>query len=298
MSGVSFDLQVVAVDLDKIPTRSDDKWLDGQVKAAAEWVRSIWLAAVSGGVILPGMVDEVDDPEYARSLGLASALRRTGQWEYTITAKYDTAQRIEQGFGSYDMKPALLHGPHARIGAEGQRWNVVPFRFGTPIQSGPNKGQARPHFGPENTMPQHVYKEVSGGDPYPATGEGQRSRIPFLFTEDELGGVNREAVIRGLPAPMTRPYTWRAGLYDSMRRYGTGRQTQYFTFRAVSEPRRIVKRWRGPGGIVVQRVIEKGSDPNSWIHPGQAANPVIQAVIDYTRPFVERMLLNAVDTLR
>jgi hypothetical protein len=97
---------------------------------------------------------------------------------------------------------------------------------------------------------------------------------------------------------MTRPYTWRSGLYDAMRRYGTGRQVQYFTFRAVSEPRRLVTRWRGPGGMMVQRVTEKGSDPNSWIHPGQAANPLIQAVVEYTMPFVERMLLNAVDTLR
>jgi hypothetical protein len=298
MSGMTFGIGVQAQGLDRIPTRSDDKWLDGQVKVAAEWVRSIWVAAVSGGVILPGMIQEVDDAEYARSLGMPSALRRTGRWEYTITAKYDVAGRIEQGFGSYDMKPMLLHGPHARIGAEGQRWNIVPFRFGTPILSGPNKGQARPHFGADNTMPVHVYKEVKGGDPYPETGEGQRSKIPFLFTEDELGGVNREAVIRDLPAPMVRPYTWRSGLYDSMRRYGSGRQVQYFTFRAVSEPRRIVKRWRGPGGIIVQRVTEKGSSPDSWIHPGQAANPVIAAVIDYTRPFVERMLLNAVDTLR
>lgn len=297
-AGVSLSIDVQAAALKDIPDRYDDKWLDGQVKAAAEWVRSIWVAAVSGGIILPGMTEEVDDPEYARSLGLASALRSTGKWEYTITAKYDNAQRVEGGFSAYDMKPMLLHGPHARIGKDGARWNVIPFRFGTPIQSGPNKGQSRPHFPGEQTMPVHVYKEVAAEGVYPATGEGQRTKIPFLFTEDELGGVNREAIIRDLPAPMMRPYTWRAGLYDDMRKYGSGRQVQYFTFRAVSEPRQRITRWRGAGGAMITKVVTKGSDPNSWIHPGQAANPLIAAVVDYTRPFVEAMLLNAVDTLR
>lgn len=295
---IQLTIDVHAPDLDHIPTRFEDKFVDGQVRNAATWVQSVWLAAVSGGVELPGMDGPVDSPEYAQSLAKPSAITKTGQWSYTVTADYDEASRIEHGFGSYDMKPALLHGPHAKIGKEGQRYNVVPFRFGTPITRGPNKGQSRPHFPGEMTMPQDVYNVVKGGDPYPESGYGQRTKIPLLFTETELQGVNAQAIIRNQPAPMVAPYTWQTGLYSGLKRYGAQGHRQYFTFRAVSEPRRTVRRWRGKNGQWLIKVVEKGSSPDSWIHPGVGANPVIQAVRSYVQPFVERMLLRAVDQIR
>lgn len=295
---VQLSIDINAPAFRNIPDKYDDAFLDGEVKAAAEWVRSVWVAAVSGSMVLPGMSGPVDDDEYARSLGLPSALRRTGKWEYTITAKYDTAQRIEQGFGSYDMKPALLGGPHAKPTADGQgKYNVVPYRFGTPILRGPNKGQSRPNFPGEMTMPKDVYKEVKDGERYADTGEGQRTKIPLLFSSTALGGVNAQAIQRNLPAPMTSAYTWRSGLYDGMVKKGKGGHSQYFTFRAVSTPRVVVQRVRGADGRLVTRVVRKGSDPNAWMHPGQGANPVMQAVRDYTHPFVERMLLHAASTI-
>lgn len=295
---VSFSVEVNAPNLDRIPDRFETKFVDGQVRNAAEWTRSVWVAAVSGAMVLPGMTGPVDNEEYAKSLSRSNAIRKGGKFEYVITADYEEAEKIEKGFGSYDMKPALLHGPHARVGKDGARWNVVPFRFGTPITKGPNKGESRPHFPGEQTMPPEVYKEVKGGDRFPESDWGQRSKIPLLFTEEELGGVNREAIVRDQPAPMIAPYTWQTGLYSGMKRYGAQGHSQYYTFRAVSEPRQIMARWRGAGGVMLTKVVRKGSDPSSWIHPGQPANPVTQAVRDYVQPFIEKMLLGAVDSLR
>lgn len=294
---MAIQLQIgVKADLDHLPTGVDLGFLDRAVRDAAEYVRGVWVAATQG-TVLPGMRAPVNDDAYARSLGTPSALRRTGRLQWTIMSDYEHAERVELGFGSYDMKPGLLAGPNARVGKDGRKYNTVPFRFGTPIGSGPNKGQSRPHFPGEATMPQDVYDTVRALGTYPHTSEGQRTKVPLLTDAQgvPVGGVNYEALDRGMPPPMQGPYTWKGGLYGGMKRYGAQGHGVYMTMRRVSEPSLMggSVRTRRADGKIVDRKFGKGSDPDSWIHPGQPGNPLIQAVRDYTHPHVEVYLVSA-----
>lgn len=87
--------------------------------------------------------------------------------------------------------------------------------------------------------------------------------------------INVEAVQRGLEAPMKADYEWKSGKLMGMKRYEVGTEDsprgKYFTFRVVSSK----------------------SDPNSWIHPGQAANPVRDAVAGTVAPMIEGQLSEA-----
>lgn len=288
---ISLNLQV-AVQLPRAPTRDIERDLARSVRMGAEYVRSVWMSAVSG-TVLPGMRGPVDDPTYLRSLGMPSAVRRGGQYEYVVTADYERVVVVEQGFPAFDMKPMLLGGAKARRSKDGRRYNIIPFRFGTP-QPG---GGSRAHFPGDQTMPGSIYDIVSLGEDYPSGDtEGMRTKLDQLLnTYGEPGGVNAQALIRGLSGPMDAPYTWKSGLYAGMRQVGSPTQRRYYTFRTVSDPDVVWRRVQRPDGrIVSSRVVRKGSDPNSWIHPGRAANPVMQAVVDYSRPTVERAIGNAV----
>jgi hypothetical protein len=286
---------VVQSNLDHLPTKTDLTFIDRAVRDAAEYIRGVWVSAVTG-TILPGMSGPVNDEDYARSLGVPTSLARTGTLQWTIMSDHEHAERIELGYGSYDMKPGLLYGPNSRVGKDGRRYNTVPFRFGTPIRSGPNKGQSRPHFPGEQTMPADVYEIVRQGGAYPQTTEGQRTKVPFLFDEqgNASGGVNLEAAKRGEFPPMDGAYTWKTGLYSGMQGLGARGNRVYMTFRRVSEPSVSTRRYRRSDGKIVTTATKKGSDPNSWIHPGQKANPVIRAVRDYTRPHVESYLTGVI----
>lgn len=236
------------------------------------------------GTVLPGMSGPVNDPDYARSLGMPSALRMIGEFEGMVSADYHLVEMVERGYASFDMKPMLLGGRRARITKDGRRYNIIPFRFGTP-QAG---GGSRAHFPGEMTMPRSVYNIVRLGAEYPQEDtEGMRTKIADF--------VNQQAAIRSMNLPMDGSYTWKAGLYAGMRGYGSGRQRQYFTFRTVSTPVVSYRRTQlANGKIVSTKRSVRGSDPNSWIHPGRAENPVMQAVVDDTRPRVDAFLTNTV----
>jgi hypothetical protein len=70
------------------------------------------------------------------------------------------------------------------------------------------------------------------------------------------------------PATSQTGYPHQTSIYQGMYRVGAEKHTQYLTFRRVSTK----------------------SAPNSWIHPGVSANPVIQAVYNYCMPQVEEYL--------
>lgn len=244
------------------------------VRAATQYVRDTWSQAVQGKM-LPGMSRPINNDDYMESLHTSQALQMFDATHGAVICTYPHIERIEQGYASYDMKPALLGGPSVRRSKDGHRYNVIPFRHMTP-QKGMPDGAARAHG---QTMPLDVYKIVkrdgSFHDPANAAlGQqlGQRTKI--------AGMVNIEALVRGEVEgkpnlPMQGNYTWRYGLYHGMRRvmkqYGKVDQSTYITWRAVSDK----------------------SDPSSWIHPGQGPNGVIEAVIAATSQGVEEIIMDA-----
>jgi len=226
---------------------------------AAQFVRDVWVASVQG-TMLPGMARAVNDDQYAKSLTTGEAMKFPA-FLYGVVSPYnysDGADRIEEGYGPFDMKPGLLNGPKSRQTADGQgRFNVVPFRHYTPSSNSAISIKMR--------MPTDIYsqaKRLNRSVPNPG------------------GGVNwgQSLVEDSAPATSWTDYTHQSSIYNGMYRVGAEKQTQYLTFRRVSTPRMV-------NGKL------KGSAPNSWIHPGLSPNPLIEAVYNYCMPQVEKNLL-------
>ncbi len=236
-------------------------------------IQATWIEAVSGRT-LPGMVKPIHDDEYAQSVADPSSLdypfNADPFWGRVVTTETARAQRHEQGYASFDIKVGLLAGPTAKHGVHG-RYATVPFTHATPGTAG-QKGAA---------MPAPIYEQAEAlahGQRLKLQGElaqyGRRSKNPFV--------VNLEARARGVPGPMAGPYTWRASPYQGMVRGGQAGHTTYRTFRRVSD------QWTDPRGRL------HGSDPASWIHPGQPANPVVASVAAYLQPQITAAIQAAI----
>jgi hypothetical protein len=224
------------------------------------------------------MTQPVNDDKYARSI------RVTGSVDagYRVFTDYPEAQKIEEGYPSYDMKPHLLASSKAKRTKDfSGHYITIPFRSFTVSNASSPKRSVVP---PDILNYTRIMKKFLPNDT-----RGQRSKVPLLSYGDEpVGGVNEQAAVRNLDVPMTAPYTWHAGQYAGLTKTQTaGGATRYMTFRRVST-RRLV---RLPDG----RLIWRGSDPNSWIHPGQAANPVSEAVENFIAPQVSFLMEHLVN---
>jgi hypothetical protein len=232
------------------------------IVSATQYIRDVWSSAVQGSV-LPGMSSAVNDDVYAKSLATGESMKFPSfLYGVVMPVGYDDgADRIEDGYSSFDMKSGLLNGPKSRPTADGQgRFNTVPFRHFTPNTSSAISVSMR--------MPDAVYSSAK-----------QLSRS----APDENGQMNWGGTLdwNAQPATSWNGYTHQSSIYQGMYRVGADKHTQYLTFRRVST-QRTVKTRNGTKTI--------GSAPNSWIHPGVAPNPVIQAVYDYCMPIVEKNL--------
>lgn len=244
--------------------------LTAAMSRAAAYIRDTWIAAVSG-TPLPGMARSVHDAAYANALRDPSAIRAISATRIEIDPAYSGAERIESGYPSFDQKPGLLSGPAARITRTGDtihRYTRIPVgRFQAPGPDMPGLP----------ALPLDIYRSVQASGVYHDAGnailgeqQGQRSTVPLA--------VNLQAITRGLPPPMLRPYTWRSGLYAGLRPDASqriGDRPSYRTWRTVSDT----------------------SDPYSWIHPGLPANHVRAAVLQATQDGVETILQDALSEI-
>lgn len=235
------------------------------------FIQSTWVAAVSGHMV-PGMTRRVDDRKYAAAIATPASLQYPFNGDAfegrVIATDGALANRIEHGFGSFDMKPGLLAGPHARMGKHGM-YNTVPFTHSTPGSEG-QKGAP---------MPEDVYAQAKHlGRGQRLRGMGDRGKVgknPFV--------VNAEARVRGLREPMSAPYVHKTSPFESMVRIHQKGHTSYMTFRRVSQA------WVDEDGN------RHGSDPNSWVHPGLSPNPVMASVAAYVEPIVRAALQRVIE---
>lgn len=136
---------------------------------------------------------------------------------------------VEDGMKSFSIKDALLKSDKVHISAKGTRYIHVPFRWRVPV-----KGQA-PASGFAGTMPKAVYDVVKGG--------GKLGEFSMKSPTGKMVSL--------------------AGL----QRYGGGGQSQYLTFRTVSEK-------------------SKG-----WQHPGKRPTPVFDKVLSKVESMIEQFLM-------
>lgn len=147
---------------------------------------------------------------------------------------------IEEGLGSYDMKPGLLSGPNAKTGKDGARYNTVPFTFGTP-------GALAENF--SSIMPKDIYDVIKGKPQDKMVQGGGKSTKPL--TLDEIPVAFQMPEVKKVVLPGSKSivdYQHKNSIYEGMVRVkdSATNQNSYKSFRRVSD----------------------NSDEASWIHPG------------------------------
>lgn len=251
--------------------------LDKALDSATTYVLQTWQGVVRGGYSAPPgspelKFDTVDKRnEYADSITLGENLDvpQAGYFERMIVATKPIANEIEFGKPAWDMKPMLLNGPKARLSKSGHVYNIIPFRHGVPGKSGANA-----HF---QQMPKDIHQMARQLKPTISAG---RHIVQY---GGKLAGTEGKYPRQTKTVAMTGPhgsirlakYTHKTGIYEGMVRvesgYGKVRQSQYMTFRVVSDK----------------------SPMASWWHPGRAAQPHINFIVGHCKPVIEKMLTDA-----
>lgn len=187
--------------------------------------------------------------DYAAGLQPVTYKTEGGLTVATIVLTGMIPNMIENGWAGGDMKPFLLSGRNAKVARDGTRYNVVPFRHMGPGTTGrhgqPMGSQYRGQLGrpKADQLGKDVYEAAKGL-------VGKRSR---------KAGPRRLAPGH---APVLKPHHKTdiyAGMVKERAKYKKATQSQYGTFRAVSDK----------------------SDPASWIHPGIEAREFFKEASDY-----------------
>lgn len=172
---------------------------------------------------------------------------------------------IERGWPATDLRRTLL-GPNSRAktAADGSRYNVIPFRHGTPGTGGRNVG---------NAMPESIYayaKKLAPTLSRPLAG-GREKAMLWGGRLEPRSGMKSDAL-----AILTRKEKpWHAmsiyrGMIRSQKTYARATQSSYSTFRTISSK------------------VSRGEQ--HWMHPGIEARGFAKRVSDD----VQRMMASFV----
>lgn len=223
-----------------LPSQSDaQRILSGVASAArAEWIRqaSMELKSTSRDYI-----QGIQEIEYKGDKAFISLV---GQ----------LPNMIEQGFPATDMKQHLLRGPKSKIGADGKRYNTVPFRHGSPGSGGRNVGAAMPKS--IHNLAKALSPTVSRPGGLDQGGSGGSS---VVYGQRLHAGMKMSDATRKVLTTKQRDHH-KSGIHEGMIRqektYEGATQSSYSTFRRVSE----------------------NSDPKAWLHPGITARHLARRV--------------------
>jgi len=281
MLEMNIDLSEVAAAIETSSTQFQLALHQGLIDAAG-YVREVWVSAVSGNQ-LPGMSRALNDEVYAKSLQTGESMSFPSAYEAIILpVGYATeAQQVETGYGAYDMKPGLLNGKKSRPTADGRgRYNTVPFRHYIPTGNGAGQSAIALRM----QMPADIFK--------------QAKRLTRSVVRDD-GTMNwgTSLQVDRLPGISWYGNEHQSSMYQGMYKVGDQRNSRYMTFRRVSTYRESI----GKNGKVQKdkhgQVKMSGSKPQSWWHPSEPSNQVIQAVYDYCMPQIESQLLSILKNL-
>jgi len=239
---------------------NDTPNIEAAVERAAGFVQAQWQQAVMGMEIFPGMQPITSNIGlrriYSDSIVTRDQLAQGDSINQQVVATSKVAEQLENGCAPFDMKPALLNGPKARIGKNG-RYNIIPFRQGTGNGSSPNSNFP--------AMPKDVYKQARALKASVKQGNAIKWGGKLTGTETQHApGKNP-----------TSGYQHKNGRFEGMVRiektYAKATQNKYMTFRIVSDK----------------------SAPGSWIHPGYKPHNIAGAVSAFCKPAIEAMVQQA-----
>lgn len=146
-------------------------------------------------------------------------------------------QKMDEGSGAFDMKPGFLASPKAKLDKNGNKMMTIPMRWGTPESTSGSSMFA-------NKMVPEIYKIAKSK----AVGQAVKiSELPAQYQAVK----SRAKTVNNETSTVFEEYQHKTPINAGITKFKdevTG-QNKYVSFRRVSEK----------------------SDPNSWIHPGFAA---------------------------
>jgi hypothetical protein len=269
-NGAPFDVSI-EVDVEAISAAVDAMGLEAlpntarAVEQATFLVQRLWIQAAGGAEVeLNGQRFAVRRRSGAYARSISDGLEYPADGELLkgrVTANSPYAEAIEKGQPPHDLKPALLGGPRARVGKDGQRYTIVPFRHNTPGQGA--TGQS---------MPAEVYKKAKSLQFSEVVGKRKelnaRGKFVLRAVYRRGGQLGYMGPGRHRDKPEGHEYTHTTSIYSGMVRMGKKGQSSYLTFRVVSEH----------------------SPPNAWWSPGVPPKPISEAVAAMARENVVELI--------
>lgn len=256
-----------------------DKAAERILSDQADAVLDAWRAG-AGGKTYPGMRKPLYSTSYASDLTRTAVSKNGGAYSVEVGRKgavtgkngktFDLVKTIEDGREPRDIKDAALKGPKAKTAKDGSVFAIVPFRHGSgeSVHFKYNVTDAAKRvvrrFGELNERTaaaiHNPWERARALGPKKVKFVDQTpSRSPWAHTIQ--GSGSRRFVGPGA-------YVWQRHLMAGLKRYGVGRQGQYFTFRTISTK----------------------SDPLSWIAPRIPANPIFKSMARFMKPRVLAMI--------
>jgi hypothetical protein len=221
-----------------------------------------------GSAICPGVAPVKANVQlrriYANSIVAQPMILAGTVSEARIVAASQIASDLEYGKGPWDMKPMLLNGPKAKVSKKGIKYNIIPFRHGTPNDTGADSNFKQ--------MPEDIYSRARKLKPTitPRNAQG----LPTGTTKwgQRLTGTEVDYPQGHNPTTKT-PH--KSGIYEGMvkiqKTYRAATQSKYLTFRIVSAKSR----------------------PGSWWHPGYEPHRIANGIAAHCTPQVEAMVAAA-----
>ncbi len=208
------------------------------------------------------------------------------EWEGTAALEERTialvgwlANAVESGMGPYDLRETLL-AKWAKTNKDGQKYRSIPFRHGTPGSQGGGGAPMGSRMGPQGkqSLAWAAAGIMSRGQAA-KMGKGIYQKARALQANERLGtrrgtgfvpmssGKRRTAVVK---VPKLAPWHKTdifAGMKRATKQYEKAEQSQYTTFRTISE-----------------------AEPQGWIHPGIQPRHLAAQV----EQFIERIAVKTI----
>lgn len=188
-----------------------------ELERIAGSIRNVWASCYNGGS-LPGMSKAIGNTGEKAFLGLqGDVVEVIGGGIFTgiplqaiitmMQVGIEEAERIQDGYSPFDMKPGFLKSPKAKSGKKG-KYFIIPFRHMTPKTSGK---LGRP-------MLTSVHQAVKGGESF-------EDQTGTKEDPSDFGLVN------------SRGYEWQNGALAGMTNIKDPgkRHSTFQTFRVISE---------------------------------------------------------------
>ena len=243
----------------------------GQLALAAkgEWIRLAQDRLSTTREIYVNGLRQAESFKVMRSGGMAS---------YEITLVGVMPNNIEYGQGPYDMKavrPGWLGGKASKLGKNGKRYVVIPFRHSTASSSRFDyTGKAKSVSDPDLKTQLKKAVKTYGLDRMIRTATGQV--VSGTHTSRNSGLQIPNTVAKLPKTASVHPYL--QGMIRTQQAYGS---------------HTAGTKQKGGGSLMTFRIMSENSAPSSWIHPGLKAVNLLAEV----EQFVENEMMKIANNI-